>query len=399
MEDYANNKDSKNGQAKDVGLPANDLPIKTQLRYDTAFSLLIAPLIATRYVWVSIEKVNPWNIIKKLPSTLGANFAALGTGAAFLSIIGVYSRNTLHDIRSIYAGAVGYELGKPKEDVTYQDIFFKSQNAAIKITRSAYESRTIGRFATLIPFVVPWHKFGTTNLAPYAANAEAGVGTVGVSLLAEGFMRDPSFFDLEQKLAITAINHTDNKTIDNIQPQNIFNLLMLQRNAVNKNYIWVESGSQEGQNDLAVSTRIASLMNQTYKNLPNTENASFDIGKFNYLIGFGLLDKFPESLAFVELANKSKDMNLSEVKKASADIRRGLDSHSVFAQFGIDTNALVKNALVKPENLSAPDVAKSDFVVARTPKFISNTLATKREQIMPKNMMDYAAQTTELKLG
>ena len=32
----------------DSDLAANKLPIKTQLRYDTAFSLLIAPLIATR---------------------------------------------------------------------------------------------------------------------------------------------------------------------------------------------------------------------------------------------------------------------------------------------------------------------------------------------------------------
>jgi len=388
MEDYVNNADVKNGQAKDVSPPANDLPIKTQLRYDTAFSLLIAPLIATRYIWVSIEKVNPFNIIKKLPSTLGANFAALGTGAAFLSIMGVYSRNTLHDIRSIYAGAVGYELGKPKDEVTYHDIFFKSQNEALKITRSAYENRTIGRLATLIPFIVPWHKFGTTNLAPYAANAEAGVGTVGVSLLAEGFMRAPSFFDLEQKLAITAINHTDNKTIDNILPKNIFNLLMLQRNAVNKNYVWAESGSPEGQNDLAVSTRIASLMNQTYKNLPNTENANFDIGKFNYLIGFGLLDKFPESLAFVELANKSNDMNLSEVKYAAAAIKNGQDSKSVFRNFGIDINAPVKS-----EN-----VETSDINVA-TQKFMSNVRQIMREPIMPKTLMDYAAQTTELKLG
>lgn len=387
MEDYVNNADVKNGRAKDVSPPVNDLPIKTQLRYDTAFSLLIAPLIATRYIWVSIEKVNPFNIIKKLPSTLGANFAALGTGAAFLSIMGVYSRNTLHDIRSIYAGAVGYELGKPKDEVTYHDIFFKSQNEALKITRSAYESRTIGRLATLIPFVVPWHKFGT-NAVPYAANAEAGVGTVGVSLLAEGFMRNPSFFDLEQKLAITSINHTDNKTIDNILPQNIFNLLMLQRNALNKNYTWAESGSKEGQNDLAVSTRIASLMNQTYKNLPNTENANFDIGKFNYLIGFGLLDKFPESLAFVELANKSKDMNLSDVKYAAAAIKNGQDSQSVFRNFGIDINAPVKS-----EN-----VETSDINVA-TQKFMSSVRQITREQIMPKTLMDYATQTTELKLG
>jgi hypothetical protein len=387
MEDYVNNADVKNEQAKDVSPPANDLPIKTQLRYDTAFSLLIAPLIATRYIWVSIEKVNPWNIIKKLPSTLGANFAALGTGAAFLSIMGVYSKNTLHDIRSIYAGAVGYELGKPKDEVTYHDIFFKSQNEALKITRSAYESRTIGRLATLIPFVVPWHKFGT-NVHPYAANAEAGVGTVGVSLLAEGFMRAPSFFDLEQKLAITAINHTDNKTIDNILPKNIFNLLMLQRNAVNKNYMWAESGSPEGQNDLAVSTRIASLMNQTYKNLPNTENANFDIGKLNYLIGFGLLDKFPESLAFVELANKSNDMNMSEVKQAAAAIKNGQDSQSVFRNFGIDINAPVKS-----ENVEI-----SDINVA-TQKFMSNVRQINREPIMPKTLMDYAAQTTELKLG
>ena len=324
----------------DSDLAANKLPIKTQLRYDTAFSLLIAPLIATRYVWLALEKVNPLGIIKKLPSKISANFAAIGTGATFLSLIGVYSRNTLHDIYSIYSEAVGYELDKPKEAVTYKDIFMTSQNSAVSVTRNAFINRTTTRLATTVPFFVPWHKLGV-NSKPYSANAEAGVGTVGVYLLGEGFLRTQSFFDLEQKLGSTAINHTDNKTMETIQTKDILKLLLLHRNQLDKNYEWPSAGTNAGTQDDLLAERISSLMNQTYQNTPNIEQAKFTIGKFNYLVGFELLDKpLLESLAFVELANKSKDMR--EVKIAAAAIENGQEPTQVFGQFGIDMNALVK---------------------------------------------------------
>ncbi len=79
-----------------------------------------------------------------------------------------------------------------------------------------------------------------------------------------------------------------------------------------------------------LADRIAVLLNQTYNNTPKTEHANFTLGKFNYLVGFGLLDMSSASLAFVELANRSSDMK--EVNAAATAIKSGQDAASVFHQ-------------------------------------------------------------------
>jgi len=366
--------------------PADDLPIKTQIRYDTAYSLLLAPLFALRYCWLFITEINPFNFLKIFPKAISNNFAAHGIGATFLSIIGLYSRNTLHDINSLYAESVGYELDKKKEDVTYKDIFFHSKNTAVKITCDAYVNRTFARIATACTAFIPWHKFrGIKTLPPkYEANANGVVGAVGIELLWEGYKRKPSFFDIEQKLASNAINHTDNKTLDIIKPKEIMVLLSLHQNHLNENYKWPEAGSASGCQEQILSERIANLMNQTYQNSPNTERANFTIGKFNYLTGFGLLDKpLLESLAFVELASKSKDM--SEVKTAASAIKNGGVAQVVFKQFGIDMNSLVK----QPEPI-VPDIGVA------TTKFMDTVRKVAKDlPLNPKTHIDFATQTPD----
>jgi hypothetical protein len=343
----------ENNGKKDTGTgaPADDLPIKAAfIRYDSPFTRLIAPLIATRYLWPAIEAINPRNFLKKgevesnpnFWRKISLNFTALSTGATFLGIIGMYSKNTLNDIKSLYSEAVGYELGKDKKDVTLTDIFIKSENSEVKITCAAYANRTLARVATASTFFVPWHHFrGLKNNKPkYEANANAGIGAIGIYLLGEGLLRDQSFFDAEQHMASTAINHTRNNIYEVIQPENIFTILMLHHKNSNKNYQIPEVDSEAGKNAQCLANRIASLMNQTYKNTTNIENANFTIGKLNFLIGFGLLDKPENNLSFVELANKSSDMR--DVKTAATAIENGQNSHKVFHQFGIDTNALLK---------------------------------------------------------
>ncbi len=341
-------------------------------RYDSPFMKLIAPFIATRYFWLAIEEINPFDFLKKRDSLIkdGAisahsvgkpwkepsmgryfsrNFAAFGMGLTFLAAMGFYSRNTFKDIKSLYSEAVAYEFDKKPEDVTLWDIFSKSENAALKVTRGAYLRRTAARLATAGSFFFPWQIFrGYKELKPeYGANANAGVGAVGAYLLAEGYLRDKSFFDALQEMVSSDLHHNNANPNQSITSMRIKGLLALQRKHLNKDYQWPNADSPEGKSQLLLAERIASLMNQTYGNDERVEEANFTIGKFIYLAGFGLLDKFPESLAFVELANKSADMK--EVKQAALQIKTGHQPQQVFAEFGIDMNELanVDNKIVR----------------------------------------------------
>lgn len=368
--------------------------------YDSFFTQLLAPLVATRYLWLALEDINPLNFRGKQKPATGEgqatwkkpgvgryvfdNFAAHAMGATFLSIVGLYSKNTLHDIKSMYAEAVGYELGKKTEDVTFGDIFSKSKNQALEVTRSAYIKRTLARIATTATFFLPWHKLQPREFRQaepkYSANTNVGVGALGTYLCAEGFLRDPSFFDLEQKMVSTKIrHHSAMNPYASVHPQDVLTLLFLQRKHHDKDYQIAPAGSPQGQNDIKLATRIAELFNETYHNAPDKEQAHFTIGKFNYLIGFGLLDTLPQGLAFVELANRSKDM--SEVKQAAAAIQSGRDPAAVFAKWGIDINQIV---LEKEPDCGCKDGPKSERRFTKT--------------ISPKTHQEFAAQTSSQRL-
>lgn len=407
----------------DAGAPVKDVQVKTTFhRYDSLFTQLVAPLIATRYFWLALEDINPGNFLRKpkpelrpdfvpwqkvkFTETLRRNFAALGMGLTFLTIIGTYSRNTLHDIKSLYAEAVGFELGKKKEDVTYGDVFFRSNNEAIKVTCKAYMKRTAARIATAATFFIPWHKFRDfkNDKPKYDANANAGVGAIGIYLFGEGFVREPSFFDAEQSLVINAVHHTNMRAYESIQPKNIQTLLMLQRKHMNKQYTWPDVGSEGGQRDLQLATRISELMNKTYLNTPNDESASFTLGKFNYLVGFGMLNRFPESLAFVELANKSSDMK--DVNNAADALKKGQDAKTVFSQFGIDVDALSGQPKVVGNSLSsqsAPAVSQEaalPSIAAPAAKSFANTIGkSDTKPAQARSHTEFAEQTQNGTLG
>lgn len=393
--------------------PAERPELKSdQSWYNSLFTQLLAPLVGTRYIWLTLEEINPLNFLGKTPPThthdkqeikyaadektilnkahitpykeanIGRygsrNFAALGMGSGVFILMGIYTKNTLSDIKAIYSEAVGYELGKKTKDVTLSDVFIKSQNEALKTTRSRYLKRTLVRAATAATFFVPWQKLRSEPfqyVSPkYGANANAGVGAIGALIYGEGFLRKPSFFDIEQRLVSTKINHNDIDPYTSFQPQDIQSLINLQRKNLNKDYKAPLGSSPEGQDDVALATRISELLNITYDNKPDVTTDKFTIGKLNYLIGFNMLDKFPESLAYVELANKSVDMK--EVKQAASAIKAGENAEGVFSRFGID----VQKLSAKVEQQTAAPAAESK-------KFT--------QDIAPKTLIDFAAKSTE----
>lgn len=382
--------------------------------YSSAITQLLAPLVGTRYIWLTLEEINPFNFLGKTTPKLthdekiikydtdkrtilnkaditpykessfgryaSRNFAAYGMGTGLFMLIGIYSKNTLNDIKSIYAEAVGYELGKNSKDVTISDVFIKSQNEAVKVTCSAYLKRTLIRFGTAATFFVPWEKFRSKPFQyvqpKYDVNADAGVGAVGALIYGEGFLRKQSFFDFEQKLVSSKINHKDVDPYSAIQPQDVQALINLYRKHLNTYYQAPLAESPEGQNDIKLADRIAKLLNDTYDNKPDIGTDRFTMGKLNYLIGFGMLEKFPESLAYVELANKSADMK--EVKQAVSAIEAGEDVKKVFARFGADI-----------QKLSAKPEQQTEIPVAESKRFT--------QDVAPKTLMDFATKSLESK--
>lgn len=384
---------------------AADLQIKGRFQsYNSPFLEVMIPALTMRKVWVALEDINPFNFLKKpdprlrpgfkewvSPTTLGdavsRNFASLGVGATLLGILAYYSKNTQDDIKTLYAEAVGYELDKKPEDVTLNDIMSKSDNAALKVTRGAFIRRTIARAAAVGSFFVPWHLARDfRHSAPkYDANTNAGIGALGAYLTLDGFIRKPSFFDEEQSLVNNTITPQETRVHEVIRPKNIQTLLLLQRRQLDSGYRWPEAVSDEGKNELQLATRIADLLNQTYSNAPKQEQANFTIGKFNFLVGFGLLDHFPESLAFVELANRSTDMR--DVKEASSALHKGEPAQAVFARYGVDIDAPAKE---KEEPALASGITAEKTFSAQAKRQPHTKL------VAPRSHQDFATQTQEM---
>ncbi len=369
------------------------LPIEGKFaRYNSPFLQLMIPMLTTRYMWQALEEINPFNVLQKPNPALkpefkawkeptfgryvSRNIAALGMGSVVLGVISYYSKKTYSDIHTVYAEAVGYELNKKPEDVTTRDLM-KSDNAALAVTRDAFIKRTAIRMAAGASFFLPWHRLRAWakagSMPKFAANANAGVGMVGTYLSMDGFIRKQSFFEAEQSLVADALNHSDTNTSKVIATADIEALMLLQRHHLDNNYKWPLLNKPEADEQMKLASRIAELMNQTYHNTEKKEHADFTLGKFNFLIGFGLLDQYPEALELVEIANKSQDM--SEIKTVIAGVKRGQTVRN--AMEGLPVPAVHEHApaedpqksfaaKVRPHAAKIPEVARNAMDFAAT---------------------------------
>lgn len=399
--------------------------MKTRLgKTPSAFASILSSAVALRYFFLAVSRINPFNVLgffkenrpgwresrennwekienysdKPVAEKAANNAASIGMGSLFTTIIGWYSLNTYKDIKSLYKEAVAYELGKKPEDVGFIDIFWRSKNDAIKTTCKAFLSRTAVRALVAATFFMPWHKLrgDQTEKPDFNANTDVGVGTIGFYMMWESMIRQGSFFDAQQKLAATAIDHASNSKYETISPSDVQTMLTLQRKHVDKKYQWPDGASPAGQNEMSLAYRISELLNLTYNNVPvGFERAHFTLGKFNYLIGFGLLDKFPASLAFVELAAKSPDMEA--VKAAAAEIKSGKNPAEVFIKHGIDINLLPKS----PDQLIS-GASKTPQVKAFDSNLLNNNdnpqpQQTTQDADISQKALEAAKEKTEIK--
>lgn len=320
-------------------------------RYTSAFLQIVLPFLSLRYFIEGADlilepknKLTHLGRIKPLESPnkgvakwLVSNTQPLTFGSAISIVIGYYTSKTYKDIKEIYRETLGYELNKKPEEVTFGDMLH-SQNRVIKVTNAALVKRTLLRFGSAATFFLPW---GLLNRHTYRnsdkldnVGLKMGTGVMGAYLFLDGFLRKESFFEAMQVLSDTKINHANgNNPHEIIEPREIERMMLIQKKAQDKSFRAPHASSPEAEENIKLSTAIADKMNRTYGNSPNPEGVHFTTGDFIYLFGQGLLDKFPESMAYVELSGKSKAME--EVKAVSVAIKNGMNPEAAFAEYGI----------------------------------------------------------------
>jgi|GEM_PF-3665973 len=279
-----------------------------------------------------------------------SNWQALSVASIFLSITTVFTAKTSNDIYEVCKEAVAFELNKPKEKVNFFDLM-KSENSLVKTTVQGFGTRTCLRYLVTGSFAAPWQLLDgllfkkSTPLDQSASSnvgMKYGVALIGTYLFADGFTRKQTPFEVLQEMIEQKINHRSATKSDAIiHYDDIITTLYNNRNYVNPNYQRHDLISPEWQAEKKVAERVADLMNQTYRNIEAKEYAHLTVGTLILLVGHGLMDT-PAAPAFVELANRSTDMQ--DVMQAKYLIKNGADPAKVFANYGITLqNAEEKN--------------------------------------------------------
>lgn len=345
----------KNTDDKKQNLPSSSsgagVPIVGRFaRYNSAFWAIILPFLSVRYVFKGLHLLNPSPPPPRRP-TIGTwaitNLYTLLYGSALFGVIGYYTNRTYADIKHLYSEALGYEFGKKPQDIGVMDLV-RSKNEIVKKTMRDFSHRTFYRSLAALTFFIPWGSF-TKKMNGQARwtqtdqldniGADFGTGIMGAYLFGDGFLRKQTLFEKEQVTMDEKINHVDGQIYKTVGFDDIAAMLDLHRKHINPSYHPPALASPEGKSEALLAARIADLLNQTYNNAPKTGHADFTIGKFNYLLGFGLLDSYPASLGFVELANNSTDM--TSVNKAAEAIKGGQSPQAVFRQQGAHTEATI----------------------------------------------------------
>lgn len=355
--------------------PVQHVPVGGSLLRDQTptFWKIMLSFLSARYIFKVINATF-FRENNKVSEFTRSSFYPYSAGTLFLAITGRYSAKTLKDIKDLSAETLSYETGKPTDQIGYLDLF-KSKNRFVQETMKHMINRSLLRFGSMLTFFIPWHKFALTKDKVDSERAvDAGVGVLGLYLGFDTGRRATSYERWVSTVAkkINKRDDLDSKPYDVIDSNDISMFLIDHYNSHQKGYIKPSASSPEGEQLQAVSQRIADLMNMTYGNTKATEPANFTDGKMFYMVD--MLDK-PYSMGYVELANKSKDM--SEVKAVSDAIGLGADPRAVFAQHGIDLNALPNNRETSVDAQEPTTVKFADKVIqtkdripqaARTPQ-------------------------------
>jgi len=278
-----------------------------------------------------------------------------------------------HDMQSVFSESVGYELGKDPAMVTDQDIF-ASPNEIIQATATNYTSKFNQRLGiSLLPVLKNIPNLRALKIGDVA------IGAWGLFWAYDTWGREPTMLELFSDFVNDKL-HPKFGIGDPVRTTDIINLYQnyaikfkpdtaftnVATSDISEGKLWLQSE--------AIFREIATLMNESYNykhkskldpatGLPTT-SASFQLPKFVYLLGHGLINihKPDWTIAFVRIAN---EYGMEAVKEVERAYRRNMDLDSILKKYPV---SLELERVVDPER-DAKDVtnkaSQSEQVAAK----------------------------------
>jgi hypothetical protein len=339
----------------------------------------------------------------------------LPVAAVMLAVTTAYTWRTYGDMKQHFKEALGWEFDKDPQKVNAIDIL-KSKNTLIRDARRNFEWRTFFRYLVQAPFAAflfatPFKagkykeltgghvaKFGAVLddwaevkiydklISPKGA-VNLAVGASSAYLASDALLRKRTFFEELQTFIDNKFNHAD-RIGDAATAQDLMNLYDRQARGLSDVRPLPKMNSPEWQSDVQLFERIADLMNQTYGNKPNTEQANFTVPKLIYMLGMHLLktEDPKRNMAYVELANRygiKAAEQVAGVANGHGNLREALASYPDIATkiFGGEPalavtaadNAMLKSMGIAPEPVAAePKTFAADALRASRPVAAEN---------------------------
>ncbi len=380
-------------------------------RYTSPFWQLVIPFLSARYLFEALDNLTDLNHTirhwkdpvkpEARPKELlfgkwknegaqrwfASNILAIAFGSAVSGITGYYTFRTYQDIKKLYSEAIAYEFDKRPEDIKWDDIK-QSKNDIVKKTMAALIHRSILRFGAASTSFIPWgilnsKKYHNTNQLDNVG-FKMGTGFMGLYLFTDGFNRKESLFEALQEMVDMKINHNNGDPDDMVETADIEKFLNLHKKLLDKSYHPPARTTQEAQENIELSTYIADVMNQTYNNAPRAAETNFTVGKLVYLLGHGLLEKFPESMAYAALANKSKDMK--EVQAVADAIKSGTNPETAFSEHGVTMHDRKTDEIPAPIPEQKPAARKFTDMVPQSRNRVPLAARTPQDFVLQENI-------------
>lgn len=291
-----------------------------------------------------------------------AGFAGLMMSA----VTTFYALRTRDDMKSIFAEAAAWELGKDPKDVTFSD-FSKSKNTIIQQTVQNYWKYNVRRFMVnstfFMPFILqPIFKNQKWFQSMHAETGiDLGMGANAAYLFSDVMLRTITPFEEIQALIDRKINQSDHYA-DKFVSHDLLDLYERHAERGTVDSFLNKRGTEEWVTVERIFDRMADLINQTHKNVVPREYADFDFSKFIYLVGNGLIDPthMDRSLAYIEIANRHE---IGAVQKAAAQINKGVPLSKILEEYEItipgepaQAKEAAPTTIVSPVSVQSPSL-------------------------------------------
>lgn len=285
---------------------------------------------------------------------------SLGLGSLWMTL--KIRERVLHDMHSVFSEAVSYELGKDPSAITDQDIF-SSPNEIIQATAENYTNKRNQRLGiSTLPILKNIPSLRALKIGDVA------IGAWGLFWAYDTWGREPTMLDLFSDFVNDKL-HPKFGIGDQVRSSDIINLYQnyalkfrpdsaftnVANSDISEGKLWLQS---EG-----IFREIAQLMNESYnyKHKPKIDpetgfpakSASFQLPKFVYLLGHGLLDihKPDWTIAFVRIAN---EYGMEAVKEVERAYRRNMDLDSVLKKYPVSLELSTEESSRTPKRADAP---------------------------------------------